>query len=100
MVVGLQRASTEAQERLVSEAPLMVKGAGQGPTRLRDRGDPGDIIPPPSVMGASALRLRLRCIKTDLRRFSSLRPKFDYTSIVFTADVSSLVFPFTKFPIF
>lgn len=54
MVVGLQRASTEAQERLVSEAPLMVKGAGHGPTRLRDRGDPGDIIPPPSVMGAAA----------------------------------------------
>lgn len=40
-MLGLQRASTEVQERVTSGAPLMVKGEGQGPTRLFERGELG-----------------------------------------------------------
>lgn len=41
MVLGLQRASTEVQERVTSGAPLIVKGEGQGPTRLFESGELG-----------------------------------------------------------
>lgn len=53
VVHGLPRASTEVHDRVISGAPLIVKGRGHGTTRLLDNGEPRGFMPPPTDIWVS-----------------------------------------------